>query len=405
MNVLMISPGFPTEMPFFTRGLATVGARVIGLGDQHESALPQMARESLSAYIQVHSFGDEGAVLRQVHDLSKRVRIDRVECQWETQMIAAAKMREMLGVPGMTVAETIPFRDKEIMKQVLDKAGIRTPRHASATTVAGVQEAVERIGYPIVVKPIAGAGSTHTYRLDSARDLEAVIPSLRHVDEVSIEEFIDGEDYTFDTLCVDGEILYENVAFYRPRAMLIKEHEWVSPQTIAVRSPMDEAYAPGREMGLRVLAAMGFKTGMTHMEWYRTASGEAVFGEIAARPPGAHLVDLMNFACDIDLYVGWAEAVCHARFTQPVERKYNAAWIFKRAQGQGRIQRIEGLDRLMAEIGQHICAIDLAVIGEPRRNWKQVLAGDGKVFIRHPDLQTTLELADRVGVELQLYAG
>ena len=60
-----------------------------------------------------------------------------------------------------------------------------------------------------------------------------------------------------------------------------------------------------------------------------------MFGEIAARPPGARTVDLMNYACDIDLFPGWAEAVLHGRFSQPIERKYNAAIIFKRAQGRG----------------------------------------------------------------------
>ena len=38
----------------------------------------------------------------------------------------------------MTVEQTMPFRDKELMKQVLDAAGIRTPRHVRATTVAAV---------------------------------------------------------------------------------------------------------------------------------------------------------------------------------------------------------------------------------------------------------------------------
>ena len=33
MNVLMLSPGFPAEMPHFTRGLSEVGAKVIGLGE------------------------------------------------------------------------------------------------------------------------------------------------------------------------------------------------------------------------------------------------------------------------------------------------------------------------------------------------------------------------------------
>ena len=39
MNVLMISPGFPDEMPLFTRGLAEIGASVFGIGDQPQAAL------------------------------------------------------------------------------------------------------------------------------------------------------------------------------------------------------------------------------------------------------------------------------------------------------------------------------------------------------------------------------
>jgi biotin carboxylase len=35
-----------------------------------------------------------------------------------------------------------------------------------------VREAVERIGYPPIVKPIAGAGSSDTHRIDDAHGLE-----------------------------------------------------------------------------------------------------------------------------------------------------------------------------------------------------------------------------------------
>ncbi len=130
-----------------------------------------------------------------------------------------------------------------------------------------------------------------------------------------------------------------------------------------------------------------------------------VFGEIAARPPGARTVDIMNFANDIDLFEGWAEAVCRGRLSQPLERRYNAASIFKRAQGQGHIQRIEGLARLMAEYGEHIVCVDLLPLGAPRRDWLQTLISDGMVIVRHPDLDATLEIADHVATDLQLYAG
>ena len=107
MNVLMLSPGFPKEMQFFTRGLATVGVQVVGLGDQPESALPDNARKALSAYVQVRSFTDEADVLGRVRDIAGRVRIDRVECLWEPGMLVAARLRQDLGVPGLTVDQTV----------------------------------------------------------------------------------------------------------------------------------------------------------------------------------------------------------------------------------------------------------------------------------------------------------
>ncbi|MDX1646432.1 MAG: ATP-grasp domain-containing protein [Longimicrobiales bacterium] len=405
MNVLMFSPGFPREMRYFTRGLAEVGASVIGFGDQPESALEEPARSGLSAYLQIRSWQDEEEVLGRVRDLSRRVPIDRVECLWEPHMVLAARVREMLRLPGMTVEQTIPFRDKEIMKRKLDAAGIRTPHHYSATTARQVVEAAETIGYPLIVKPIAGAGSEHTYRIESREELDGVLPRLRGVPEVSVEEFVEGDDMTYETICVDGKIRHYSIATYIPRALDMKANEWISPITLVYRDPDAPELAAGKEMGEAVLDALDFGTGYTHMEWYRRPDGEAVFGEIGGRPPGAYLVDLINYASDIDSYAGWAEAVVHGRFTQRVERKYNAAWIFKRARGQGRIQRYEGLEALLSEIGQHVVALDLNPLGAPRRDWRRLLVGDGMVILRHPDLQTTLEMAGKVASRLEIVAG
>ena len=301
-TVLIISPGYPAEMPFFVRGLASTGVRVIGVGDQPAHALPDMARDNLAALWNIPSFGDEDGVVAEVRRRADGVRIDQVESLWEPTMVLAARLREALGLPGMTVAQTIPFRDKEQMKRVLDAAGIRTPRHRGTTTIAGVRDAVEAIGYPIIVKPIAGAGSAHTHRVNDARELDAVLPDLAGVPRVSVEEFVDGEEFTFDTICADGNVLYENISWYRPRPLIARTLEWISPITLALREPMTDYLAGGRAMGHAVLRALGFQSGFTHMEWYRKSDGEVVFGEIGARPPGARTVDVMNYSCDTDLY-------------------------------------------------------------------------------------------------------
>jgi len=405
MNVLMLSPGYPPEMPQFARGLRAVGAHVIGMGDTPASGLSAPAKEALADYHQVRGFADEDAVVADAVAIAGRVRIGRVACLWEPLLVVAARIRERLGLPGMTVAETVPFRDKEAMKQVLDRAGIRTPRHARADRVEQVLDAAERIGYPLIVKPIAGAGSKDTHRVNDRGELDAVLRQVRHVREVSVEEFIEAEEFTFDTVCANGEIVFHNICSYRPRPLLARQLEWISPQTVALRSPDVPYLAAGRRLGEAVLQAMHFRTGFTHMEWHLKADGEAVFGEIAARPPGAFTVDIMNYASDIDLFRGWAEAEVHGRFTQPIERRYNCASIFKRAQGQGRIQRIEGLGELMAEFGPHIVNVDLLPIGAQRRDWLQTLISDGMVVVRHPDLAMTIHMADRVGTDLRLVAG
>jgi hypothetical protein len=403
VNIVMISPGYPMEMAYFTRALAAVGATVIGVGDQPPSAVPDAAREALAHYEHV-TLSDEDAVLGALHGLAQHVSIDQVECLWEPYMILAARIRESFGVPGMTLEQTVPFRDKERMKQAIDAAGIRTPWHVSATTVAGVWEAAERVGYPLIVKPIAGAGSADTYRVDSAQELAGVLPLLRHVPEVSVEEFIDGEEFTYDTVCAGGSILFENVMWYRPRPLQMKMHEWISPASIVLRDLTIPDLQGGRRMGAEVLSALGFSTGFTHMEWYRKSDGEAVFGEIGARPPGARVVDLMNYATDGDLYVAWAEAVVHGRLSQPLERRFNSGCVFKRAKGVGRITHVDGLEALLAEYGDDVVLVDLLPVGAPRRDWRAVLISDGMIVVRHPELQRVIEMTERFAADLHMHA-
>ncbi|MGH3283540.1 MAG: ATP-grasp domain-containing protein, partial [Streptosporangiaceae bacterium] len=217
MNVLMISPGYPAEMAFFTRGLARAGATVIGLGDQSADALPPAARDALTQYIHVGSLAADDHVVAVLRELARRTPVDAVECLWEPYMLLAARLREELRLPGLTVAQTVPFRDKERMKQLLDAAGLRTPWHTQARTVADVWAAAERVGYPLIVKPIDGAGSADTYRVDSAAELDSVLPMIRHVPVVSVEEFVDGEEFTYDTICAGGQVLFENICQYHPR--------------------------------------------------------------------------------------------------------------------------------------------------------------------------------------------
>jgi len=128
-----------------------------------------------------------------------------------------------------------------------------------------------------------------------AAELTQAIARVRHVRELSVEEFIDGEEYTFDTVSIAGRPAYYNIAWYRPRPLKARSEEWISPQSSrsATRSA---AVAQGRRDGSGGPRRARLRVGFTHMEWYMKADGEVVFGEIGGRPPGAHQVDQMNYA-------------------------------------------------------------------------------------------------------------
>lgn len=391
-------------MPEFARGLAEAGATVFGVGDSPFGSLAAIVQQSLAHYVEVRSLWNANDVKATLNRELRGHALDRIECLWEPGILLAAELREHFGVEGMSVEHANLFRDKEAMKRALDAAGIRTPRHVAVDSIATCWEAVESIGFPVILKPIAGAGSADTYRVDSVDALRDVLPKLRHVPTISVEEFIDGEEYTYDTITIDGKIAYDNVAWYRPRPLIARSNEWISPQVVALRDFTGPEFADGVAMGRAVIEALGFATGFTHMEWYRKADGEVVFGEIGARPPGAHQVEQMKYACDFDVFRAWGSAVCSAVLGEEFERNYNVVTIYKRARGVGRITRYEGTEELEQRYGEHVVWNTLLPPGAPRRDWRQTLVSDGFVMLRHPELAETLQMGDDVASDLHLFA-
>jgi biotin carboxylase len=401
MKVVFLAPTYPPEMRQFTRGLAEVGVEVLGVGDGSPDA---ELRHYLSDYLQVPSIMDEEDVLVRVHAWLRGRNIDQVLANWEPLVILAARLRERFGLPGMSVDTVRGFRDKQLMKERVAAAGLRVPRAHRAHNVKDVWAAVAQTGFPAILKPISGAGSADTYKVESAAELGQVLPRLVNVAEVSCEEFIDGQEYTYDAVCIGGKPVYENVTRYLPNALEMRSLEWVSPIMLSVRDLSEPEVTGGIDLGRRVLLALGMGDGMVHMEWFRKSDGEVVFGEIACRPGGACIVDQINYTSDIDLFREWARVVTLRRFEASTERKYNVAVIFKRAQGQGRITSIVGLRDYLARYGTHVVEDNLLRPGTPRRDWKNTLLSDGYLVVRHPDRDVAREMAFAAAADIKLYA-
>ena len=101
----------------------------------------------------------------------------------------------------------------------------------------------------------------------------------------AIEEFIEGHEGFYDTLTIDGRVVHDFISHYYPNVLEAMRTRWISPQIVATNRMDAPGYGEVKEMGRRVIEALGIGTAATHMEWFFGPKG-LQFSEIGCRPPG-----------------------------------------------------------------------------------------------------------------------
>src|SRR5688572_15708129 len=92
-----------------------------------------------------------------------RGRIGHVATRYEGAVIAAAHLRQRLGLPGQTLDEAVGFVDKPVMKTRLRRAGLPVAGHQVFTRISDAADAAKALGWPLVLKPRKGFASTNTH--------------------------------------------------------------------------------------------------------------------------------------------------------------------------------------------------------------------------------------------------
>ncbi|MDP6931680.1 MAG: ATPase, partial [Myxococcota bacterium] len=250
-----------------------------------------------------------------------------------------------------------------------------------------------------------GAGAHHTYRLDGPQDLEQALAQtgLNHAPRLyTMEEFIEGHEGFFDTLSVDGQVVFEGICHYYPgvlEAMRTRE----SAQIVVTNRIESEGYQELRKLGRRVIRELDIETAPTHMEWFFGPRGLS-FSEIGARPPGCRLWDLYSAANDFDLYTEWARAVCWGCIEQQPSRRYAAGLVSIRPDRDGTIQGYTGVDEIQRRYGPHLLEVQLPA---PGRHTSPVGAGylaHAYVWVRHPDYDACRSMLDDIGRTVHMWA-
>ncbi len=384
-NVVFAAP-FPLETTLrFARAAARLdGVRLLGLVQEP----PRGDDAKLFADVVTVGDGlDTDQLIAGARALERRHgKLHRVLGILEPLQVQLAHVRAALGVPGTTPHTAELFRDKARMKDELRRHGLPCARHKLIRTWGDAEAFVAEVGLPLVLKPPAGMGCKSTWRIGSTDELRAALRALHASPErpALAEEFLRGREYSFETITIGGAVRFQSCSRYYPTPLEVMETPWIQWVVVLPRDIDGPEFADARALGVKAIAALGLDTGFTHMEWFRRDDGSLAIGEIAARPPGAHIVLANGYAHDADLYRAWARAVIDDAFDGPWQRKYAVGVAYLRGVGRGRVVAVRGVEKANALCGHMAVESRLPKVGAPRADSYE---GDGYVVVRDPDVE------------------
>jgi formate-dependent phosphoribosylglycinamide formyltransferase (GAR transformylase) len=388
------------------RALAEVGATVIGVGERSVDELDEELKSWMRHYHQVPTVVDAGVLTDTVRWIQDKVWVDRLEATIEAHTLAAAQARENCTVPGTSVRTAWLCRDKPSMKEALRAAGVPTAASTAANTAADVHAFVDAIGFPVILKPRTGAGALDTIRVDDGAALDEALGRFggQGVESIAVEEFVEGHEGFYDTVCVDGRVAVDFVSHYYPNVLEAMRTRWISPQFVSTNR-VDSApdYQELRELGARVNAALGIGTSATHMEWFFGPKGLR-FSEIGCRPPGVGAWDLYSAGNDLDLYREWANVIAHGDVATRPSRQFATGIVALRPDHDGHISGYSGVDEVQARSGEWVIDAHLPSPGTPTQPVEAGYWANAWVRMRHPDYDVLRGMLDDVGRTVHVYA-
>ena len=397
MHVLFLAPDTHVYNHGFVGALKALGIQVSAIGTVSAERLSAKARKLLDGYRCCANPLDVTA-MKQAADELATPEFRYIETIDEPLVEMAATLREHFSLAGLTVETARLCRDKVAMKEFLRQHDVACAESGAVHDAAEAHAFAEREDYPLILKPLAGYGSLATYRVSNQKELDAAIRKLKPTRErpVAIEDFIEGHEGFYDTICDGDGIRHDFVAHYYPGCLEAANDRKVSPQ-IAVTNRLDgDGYAELRAMGKAVTDALEIRHAATHMEWFFGPKG-LKFSEIGARPAGEMIWDMYRVANEFDVYREWALAILGKPPEQTPSRRYSAGSVQVRPNRDGRYTGHRGVREALQRCHQAIYDKSVPKPGTPTKGLDKGWFVNTWFRLIHEDYDKVRELMTMLG--------
>jgi [lysine-biosynthesis-protein LysW]--L-2-aminoadipate ligase len=229
-----------------------------------------------------------------------------VRCLSHTNAYYITRWLEGLGIPTVSPHRTISVcGDKLLTSAALQEAGLPMPRTAVAFTPETALEAIEAMGYPVVLKPLFGSWGRLLARVNDRDAAEAL---LEHKSTLGgyqhgvayIQEYVDKPGRDIRVMVAGNEVVY---AIYR------RSEHWIT--NTALGGEPEPCPQTDELVHLSVAAAQAVGGGIVAVDLLEDQAGALLVNEVNHTPEfhGArHATDVDIAARIVDYVLEVAEA-------------------------------------------------------------------------------------------------
>jgi biotin carboxylase len=346
---------------------------VINLGWEQEPLIQSLIDKGFEVYGITNGLETDYSGIKKVYkadyrDLDLILKISQdinpnavISDQCDYSHFAQAYIAERLGLPGPGLKQAQISANKYIQRLAAVKAGIKVPVFKLVTTFEKAIVACEKIGFPVIIKPIDNRGSfgvskiTDIYELKNAY-YEALIHS--HSRFVLIEQYIQGYEITVDGYCFDGKP--------KSLAIALKSKEGLKSQvSMDIKYPADipaDVYRRAIENNEFVAESLGYKFGMLHSEYLIDKQNDIYLVESANRGGGVFtsciIVPTVSGVNILERYIDDAIGI-NSNIKNPDTIEKNSVVLKFFAFKNGVVKKISGLEEVSERSGVLKCRLNI----------------------------------------------
>ena len=251
--------------------------------------------------------------IRTITNIAGSRKIDRLVGLDEFDVTTAARAREHLQLGGMTSSHSLRFRDKLSMRNIAASAGIACPEFTSVFNQEEIEQFLEQVPAPWIVKPRYEVSAFGIRKCETKEQVWQVLNDLDkrnnwrdHPSQFVLERFIAGNVFHVDSIVNKGKVLAAGVSKYGTPPFSVTHYGGVFTTSVVPYRSKDRKAL--ERLNQQLLTAFNYERGVSHAEFLQSeADGKFYLLEVACRVGGAYIANVLEHACNFNLWREWAK--------------------------------------------------------------------------------------------------